>query len=561
MSWGIVAGAVISAGVGYMSQKDTNSANAKLAKQQGHVDMTTTRSPYGPASPYLDAGAQSAYDALYGTQNGPAIAGNPNAAPAAGGGGGTARAGKGPSTWTNAKGQTMTLVNGKAVPTTAGPATTTVGGGAGGGAPSTVAGKSGQSAATSSIIGQMQGLPGQNAGMNTTAEKYTTDLLQGRSSNPLLDPAAAAAQNVQNDPRLSAFEDYLMSGLGVGDGSGGGSGQPATWGGSVAYGQPGYAAATGGGYGSGGAGYGSATGTDAALRALVAGKDPAGWADMQQAIRDSVASDRAATLRELKGKGVAGGFYGGSGFDEMEAQAIASGDNQLANQLATARFGAYQNALQEGTQYDLGMADVAARDRATSASAGASAAANAAALRGQNLGALGSALQLGEEGRYGTATNLGSLANLFSGDQKTALGGINDLAASRRGDLSAAGQLALGSDQTQNSRAAAAMSANASRANTNAQIAWQQQQFYDPFTRLQDYTQILGNLYGGYGSQTEQGTDTRAGGGAGYVSPFGSALQGAAIGGQLGSAFNNRQQTADPSAAAYYTQTAGGTFT
>lgn len=557
MSWGMVAGAVIGGVVSYAGQKSSNAQSARNAKAAGHVDMTTTRTPYGPASGYLDSGAQSAYDALYGTQYGPAIAGNPNAAQ------GSGRAAPPAGQRYNKAGQLVAVRN----PAPGGGGSATGPAPAGGGAPSTVAGKSGQSAATSSIIGSMEGLPGQNAGMNTTAEKYTTDLLQGRSSNPLLDPAAAASQNVQNDPRLSAFEDYLMGDLGVGAGSGG-SGQPATWSGSVAPGQPGYAAAAAaagaggtGGYGYGGYGGASATGTDAALRALVAGKDPAGWADMQKAISDQVNASRAASLRSLKGAGVAGGFYGGSGFDSMEAQAVAAGDQQLANQLATARFGAYQNALGLGEQYDVGMADVAARDRATSASAGASAAANAAALRGQNLGALGSALQLGEEGRYGTAQGLGNLASLFSGDQKSALGGINDLAASRRGDLSAAGQLALGSDQTQNARAAAAMSANASRYNTNAQIGWQKEQFYDPFTRLGDYTQILGGLYGGYGSQTEQGTDTRAGGGAAYVSPFGSALQGAAIGGQLGSAFNNRQQqTTDPSAAAYYTRTAGGTY-
>lgn len=523
MSWGVVAGAVVTAGVGYMSQKDTNAANARAAKNGGHVDMTTTRTPYGPASQYLDAGAQSAYDALYGTHNGPAIAGNPNATA------GAARAAAPAGQRYNARGQLVAVRN--PAPGAGGGSVPPAGGG---GAPSTLAGKSGQSAATSSIIGQMRGLPGQNAGMNSAAERYSTDLLQGRSSNPLLDPASVAASAVDDDPRLAAFQDYLMNNLGVGGGSGGGGGSltPTNFTGYFqSNGQGGTATPAGG----------SSTGTDAALRALVAGQDPAGWAAMQQAIRDSVGVDRATALRNLKGNAVAGGFYGGSGFDSMEAQAVASGDQQLANQLATARFGAYQNALERGTQYDLGMADVAARDRSTAAGSAASADARAAAMRAQDLGALGSSLQLGEEGRYGASQQLGNLAGLFSSDQKAALGGINDLAASRRGDLSAAGQLALGSDQTQNSRASAAMAANASRANTNAQIQWQQQQFYDPFTRLSDYTSILGGLYGGYGTETQQGVNQGAA--APYSSPWGSALQGAAIGGQLAGAYRQTPVT------------------
>lgn len=545
MSWGIVAGAVVGGVVSYAGQKSSNAQSAKNAKAAGHVDTTTTRNPYSGATDYINAGGQAAYDTLFGAQNGPAIAGNPNAAASAAAT--PARAGKGPDTWVNAKGQTVTLnAAGKVVPA-----------GAGGGAgavpagpttPSTLAGKSGQSGATSSIINSLEGLPGQNAAMNNTAEQYSTNLLNGQSSNPLLSPAAMASANVGNDPRLSAFEDYLQGSLGVGGGS---SSAPAVpYGQSVGAGQPGYAQAVaaynasngGGGYGSNGYGS-SATGTDAALRDLVAGKAPAGWAGMETGIADDVNSGRADIIRQLKAAGVGSGSYGSDSYDQQIGSAVAQGDKQLANQLAAARFGAYNNALGLGTQYDLGMADVAARDRATSASSASSSAALAAQQRGQDLGALGSALSLGEEGRYGTAQGLGNLASLFSSDQKTALGGINDLAASRRGDLSAAGQLSLGSDQTQNSLKSAAMSANASRANVNSQIAWQQQQFYDPFTRLSDYTSILGGLYGGYGSETQQGTDTRAGGGAGYTSPFGAALSGAAIGGQLAGAYRQQPVT------------------
>lgn len=533
-----LAGAAVSAYGAYQNNKNSKAA----AKGGGHVDMTTTRNPYGPATDYINAGGQAAYDTLFGTNYGPSIAGNPNAAGGAGAGAGAGGHQNVPAGYhINKAGQVVPVHN----PANAAPGGAGAGAGgapAGPSTPSTLAGKSGQSGATSSLINRMEGLPGQNAAMNNTAEQYSTNLLKGQSSNPLLSPAAIASANVGNDPRLSAFQDYLMGGLGIG---GGGQGAGADGGGGGGGDLSGYFTSNGqgGAVRSGGGGYTSSIGTDAALRDLIAGKAPAGWAGMESNITDDVNSGRADIIRQLKAAGVGSGSYGSDSYDQQIGSAVAQGDRQLANQLAAARFGSYNNALTLGTQYDLGMADVAAKNYATSSSAGSAAAALAAQQRGQDLGALGNALSLGEEGRYGTAQGLGNLASLFSSDQKAALGGINDLAASRRGDLSAAGQLSLGSDQTQNSLKSAAMSANASRANVNSQIAWQQQQFYDPFTRLGDYTSILGGLYGGYGSQTEQGTDTRAGGGAGYTSPFGAALSGAAIGGQLGGLYHQTPVT------------------
>lgn len=566
MSWGVVAGAVITAGAGYLSQKDANKQSAANAKGAGHVDTTTTTASDPYTTPYRQGSLDAAWGALTGgaplSGNAAAsIQGNPNGAASGGGNSTPSRAGKGPSTWVNAKGVTMTLnAQGKAVPAGAG-----AGGGAGAGSapagpatPSTLAGKTGQSGATSSIINRLEGLPDQNAAMNNTAEQYSTNLLNGKSSNPLLNPAAIASANVGNDPRLSAFQDYLMGGLGI-DG-GGGQGAGAAGGGGGDY--SGYFTSNGHGgtgapAGSGG-GYSSSVGTDAALRDLIAGKAPAGWAGMEQGITDDVNSGRADIIRQLKAAGVGSGSYGSDSYDQQIGSAVAQGDRQLANQLSAARFGAFNNALGLGTQYDLGMADVAAKNYATSSSAGSAAASLAAQQRGQDLGALGNALSLGEEGRFGTAQGLGNLASLFSSDQKAALGGINDLAASRRGDLSAAGQLALGSDTSQNNLKSSAMSANASRANVNAQLAWQQQQFYDPLSRLGQFNDIMNGAFGNSGTVTTQGTDTRNSGGAAYSSPFGAALGGAAIGGQLGSLYNNRQ-TSNPNAT-YLTQTAGGTY-
>jgi len=498
------------------------------------VDTTTTTSSDPYTTPYRQGALDSAWGALTGGQNplsgGTAapIAGDPNAKAAA-----PARTGKA-TTWTNAKGQAMTLVNGKVVPATGGAAPAAGGGGAGGGGlPSTLAGKTGQSGSTSSLIGRMEGLPGQNANMNSAAERYSTDLLEGRSSNPLLDPATAAANNIGEDPRLAAFQDYLLGNLGVGGGGGGGL-TPTNF--------TGYYASNGHGGTVQPASYASSTGVDAALRKMIAGEDAPGLAAQAAAIEAQVGRGRAENIKQLRARAVGSGFYGGDIYQQLEEGAVAQGDAQMAEQLAAARFGAFQNALGLGTQYDLGMADIGARDRATSASAASAADSLSVARRGQDLGALGNALQLGEEGRFGTAQGLGNLASLFSSDQKAALGGINDLAASRRGDLSAAGALSLGSDQAQNQLREAGISANASRANVNAQLGWQRQQFYDPLSRLGQFNDIMNGAFGNSGSVHTEGLDTRAGGGAGYVSPFAGALGGAAIGGQIGSLYNNRQQ-------------------
>lgn len=500
------------------------------------MDTTTTTSADPYTQPYRQGALDSAWGALTGQNplsggTAATIQGDPNARAAA-----PARTGKA-QTWTNAKGQLMTLSGGKAVPATGGAAPTGGGAAAGGGPPSTLAGKLGQSASTSGIIGRMEGLPGQNAGMNSAAERYSTDLLEGRSSNPLLDPAQAAANNIGEDPRLSAFQDYLMGNLGVGGAGGGGGGGGLTPTNFTGYYQ---------GNGHGGtvqpASYASSTGVDAALRKMIAGEDAPGLAAQAAAIEAQVGRGRAENIKQLRARAVGSGFYGGDIYQQLEEGAVAQGDAQMAEQLAAARFGAFQNALGLGTQYDLGMADIGARDRATSASSASAADSLSVARRGQDLGALGNALQLGEEGRFGTAQGLGNLASLFSSDQKAALGGINDLAASRRGDLSAAGALSLGSDQAQNQLREAGISANASRANVNAQLGWAKQQFYDPLSRLGQFNDIMNGAFGNTGSVHTEGTDTRAGGGAGYVSPFGAALGGAAIGGQYGAMFNNRQQ-------------------
>ena len=202
-----------------------------------------------------------------------------------------------------------------------------------------------------------------------------------------------------------------------------------------------------------------------------------------------------------------------------------------------------------GTTYDLGMANIASSERSASAAAGAGARANADALASQErlakYGFMLDALDLGEKGRYGRAGALGDLAGLVSSDQQGALGAVNDITAGRRGDLGLAGDISLGADSNRNAFRASENSLAGVRAGVNlgrAELAFDRERFYDPFSRLGQFTDITNGLFGGYGSETTTGRDTRASGGAGYSSPWGAAMTGAALGGQIGSAYGSSRR-------------------
>jgi hypothetical protein len=548
---GIVGGALIS----YAGTQSTNSANAANARNSGHVNLTTTRAPTDNSAPYRDAGTLADYQALTGQQNG--IAGNPAAGggtlpttggygygrPAGGGG-----ASRGPATWTNAHGQAMTLdAHGRAVSASGGGAAATAPSGPDPNNTSAPGGGkfTGISQNTQDAENALRALPAQEAGMYNTAQQYATDTLQGKDTNAIRGQADMAAQDIKNDPQLAAYEASLRGLLGVPGGAGGGGGAGGSSG-PIWTGNP-----SGGSGGWGGTGqaqlqspYASTTGADAAIRELIAGKAAPGEQAAEDAITQQVAQGRASNIRDLRARAVGSGFYGGDVYQQLEEGAIAQGDQQTANQIAASRFGAYQNALGLGTQYDLGMANVAAQEHATSAGAGSAAAATAAQLKLGELGMWGNAIQTGQQGRAGTASALGNLSGQYSADQQASLSGVNALGASRRSDLTAAGDLSLGSDQARTSYGVGMAGANASRAvglaNVNLgqnQLNFAQNQFYDPLTRLGAYGNVLNGLTGAYGTETTQGQDQRSMAPPAYANPYGAALSGAAAGGAIASAY------------------------
>jgi len=543
MSWAAVGIGLGTAAVGYFGQRQNNRQAARASENQGYVDTVTTRNPYPGTQGYREAAQQAAYEALFGPGEHPAgrpaniaqVQGDPNADTATA----LATARNAPAgTRVNARGQTVPVRNG--------------GGGAGGGRQPAF---NGQSQETRDILARMNELPGQNAGMLNAGESYVTDTLQGEERNPLRGEATQAARDIAEDPRLSGYEDFLQAELGIG-GQGtrtaGGTGASAPGAGDapvLIMPGGGGGMGIGGVQGAGGGQIAGTTGTDVALRKLVAGEKPAGWDEAEAGITRKVNEGRAANIRELRARAVGSGFYGGDVYKDLEEGAIARGDQEMADSLAAARFGAYQNALGLGTQYDLGMADIGARDRATNAGAGASAASLASQEKLAKMGLFQDALQLGEQSRFGRAGALGDLAALTSSDQRSALQGVNDLAGSRRADVGAAGELSLGSDQARNQFIASQNQLRAAQiagGNQRADLAFERERFYDPFARIGAYTDITNSLYGGYGSEETHGRDTRSTPPPAYSSPLGAALQAGAIGAQAGAAYQPRKRATAP---------------
>ena len=557
MSWVAIGVGVGTSVVGGVSQNQANkkaqgAANA-ANKQAGYVDVTTTRRGDPRSDSYRDDGMLAAYNALFGSdyRGGDGqqlrIQGDPRAAAP------PPRPGGPPANMTPKQAKQYAADQARIAAAKG----KKKGGGTTAPAPATAPRKfDGMSGETDEIRRRMmEELPEQNADMYGVSENFLTDTLTGEERNPYREEAAGAARAISVDPRLERYLDVLEGR--AGGGAAKVSGQRVNAG-TVgrAYSQGGDAAVQA--YsGGGGAGPSSpnmpagatATGTDAALRKLVAGEDPAGWAAMEEAISRRVNEGRAEQIRQLKANAVGSGFYGGSVYEDAMEGAIARGDQELADSLSGARFGAYQNALGLGTQYDLGMADLSARERMNAANASASAGAAGADIASREklamLGMWGDALGMGQQGRAASAGALGDLAGLTSEDQRFAVSGVNDLAAGRRGDLGLAGDLSLGADSTRRAYIGDQRNERVGMAGVNlgrSELGFAREQMYDPLNRLGQYAGLLNTFYGGLGSETTQGRDMRSGAPASFQpgSVAGAALSGAGLGGQIGMAFRRQ---------------------
>lgn len=569
MAWvGALAGGVLS----YLGSQDTNDANAANARNAGHVNVTTTRDPMAGTQPYRSDASEAAYEALFGHPSGYPGVDNPynlgnhqgnvhrvgegadvvrsisspdsvGASSSAGAGGRAAP----PPGYRYSNGR-LVKANGAQQ-----------GSGAGAGAGAAPAGPNlnntsapgggkfnGISQYTQDAENALRGLPAQEQGLYDTGQQYVQGTLSGNDQNPLRGQAVDAGNAISDDPQLAAYEAALRGNLGGAAGPGGGPGG----GGGTQSAPDGHWSSSG--WVASPAGQtaaltsGSTTGADAAIRDMLAGKATAGQMAAEDAIRSQVERGRAANIRDLRARAVGSGFYGGNTYQQLEEGAIAQGDQATAEQIAASRFGAYQSAMGLGTQYDLGMADVAARNNSTSAGAASSAAALAQQDKLAQLGMWGDAIRTGQTGRAGTASALGSLAGQYSNDQQASLAGIGTLAGNRRADLTAAGDLSRDSDQIRTSYGVGMAGANASRAVGMANVglgehrlAFDQEQFHDPLNRISAFSNALNGLTGAYGSETTLGQDQRNQSPPAYNSPYGAALTGAGVGGQIGSSYGH----------------------
>jgi hypothetical protein len=608
-TWAAIAVGAGTAIVGaYSAHQQANAANKPRA---GSTDQTTQQTPYLDSTLFPDIGSVLAYQRGMALQGAPQIDshGNLYYAPlptadsstnptsslnlytpstARGGGGAPApsRGGKGPATWVNAKGQTMTLgAGGKVVPYTGqgGGQGTGPGGGTGtgsGGAPATdfndprsisaavaqrglAAGNTTTQTGARNLMANIWGAAGTPGGSSGTGSTEQTGY---EGYNPILDRLTGTLEgNV--DTSNGEARDLLLNFLGedgrsAGSGVGQGNGQPATWSPNVAYGQPGYgaAAASAGGYGSGSGGQGGYGGVpDTMVPSSFFGDqtrklfdDPTNAADLQTVI-DSMNEDAKrgmyADLNQLDAASQGSGRLGGDTWKSVGNDARRTADQAMLANSANVRLAdrsqrtaAKLQALGLVNQRDLGLLD-ANTSRANAATAASAAGAGTAAQlalaqRSQDLNAIQSLMQneqfgvgqLGGLGQQLSSDRLGSLG-MVPGLEGIGLSGLNTALGAAGNDVTMRGQ-DLGLREAQ-------IGAGAQRAALNQQAgifnATQQQ------GAVNSYLQTILGIGGMGGTSHTAGVNVQPGLG---ISPTGAAVQGAIGGAATGYGLYNQYRNA-----------------
>lgn len=581
MSWVAVAVGAGTAVVGAVSANQQ--AKAANKPRNGYTDQTTTQNPYwadqlgpdigqlidfqrgitGRGTPQVDSKGNVYYVPLP-TQNNH----NPSGSTAANTGAGKGRAGKGPATWTNAKGQTMTTgPGGKAVPYTGAPAT-----GAGTPSPtgpttpaydnpnailSEVARRGFDAGNTPTITGarnamaNIWGAAGKSGGSAGNGEETGFE-----GYNPILDRLTGT---LESDVERRNGRDLLENFLGVGNGNGnggggylggtgsGGSGVGGSRGGGGSGGR--YAGVVAGGdLRPGGSAVGGSVPDTMAVPSFFADQtrrmfdDPGNDADIQAMI-DAMNADAARSLyadqAALDAAAQGSGRLGGDTWKGMANDARRTANESMLANAAGVRVGdrnarrqAQLAALGLVNQRDLGLLDAnTSRENASmaaSASAGASADAAALARRGQDLQAIGALM---DDERYSLG-QLGQLGGQLSGDRLSSLGMVPGLEGVGLSGLNAAlgagGQFVDMRGQDTALRQSQ-IGAGTQRAAMNQQLgifnASQGQQ------QVNDYLRTIMGIGSMGGTSHTSGTNVQPGLG---VSPTGAALQGALGGAATG---------------------------
>jgi hypothetical protein len=365
-----------------------------------------------------------------------------------------------------------------------------------------------------------------------TANDFIQNQLTGGENNPYRAETAGMVRDVTNDPDLRRFIDELWAGNTPGAGSGGNILTASAARGGVGL-QNGISGAPGSGYTP------ESTGSAAALRQLIAGGDAPG----QQAVIDAITRQSGEAfnerMRAVKAQGAGTGMFGSTPFEQSAAQAERQYGQDVTDRMSNERMTNYRQALGLGTQFDISAADRAAQEAMAANANRASGAANSAALAQQGelarMGMLSNAIGMQQGGRQFQAQGMGNLAGLYSADNNYSLGAVPDISGLDLRDMGAAAQFSGGLDQNRNQWGGIQSGervglANAS--NARSSINLQRDMFYDPLSRLGQYTNILGGASGDYGNTFSSGSGTQSipfGG-----SPWASAASGAISGYQAG---------------------------
>jgi len=428
-------------------------------------------------------------------------------------------------------------------------------------------GLTGESASTSQAIQALLAAAAKGSSVYDPSSQMIQQLEKGQSTNPMqAQTFADLASNYANgNPALAQMIQQLFAGQTPGSPGSGGAG------GSAAQQAAAAALAQFGGGGGGGTqvtiqGGGGIPEVAQYIKDQLASKydpnsDPNLAAEMQAANRQTETQFKNSVLPGINSDSMGSGLMGGSAWREAMGQAANNYATALAGSNANLQGQNYQEylqqknaALQAGEGINVGAGNNAAQIAAAMASAGGTLGAartNASANYALGMASLAQQDQLARMGELGTAIGTqqqGQLADLSGmGQQSTAfgaeqLGALNAAPAISNipyAGYEAAGNLSAGADRNAVAAQQAADQLRASLAGVSlgkSQLGFQEQQFYDPMTRLAQASGIIGNLTHGFGSTTQTGTDFRN---MPQQNVGGQTMAGILGGSQLGSGLGN----------------------
>jgi hypothetical protein len=568
-----------------------SSANANNALA-GHVNMTTTQNPYGPAQPYINGLLQDVYNAIPGQEasyGGTHPLGSGQAAPyqqvpgASGSAAqptpadpyGTLPTSGGGGAYTGPlvnpiNGQNMGInprspavspagygIGGEPKSTAAAPS------GGGGGVPTPAAGggnvgQTGESSQTAAAIQALLNAAGQGSSVYQPSANLISELENGQSTNP--DQAQTYANLLSNyrngNSNLAAMIQQLQSGQ-----------TPGATGNTPASAAAAALAQVGGGMSGGGVTVNMpATPQIAAVNQYISNElnakynpnsDPNLAAEEQAANYQTEQQFKNTVLPGVNSAAIGDGLMGGSAWQAAEGQAANQYAAALANSNATLQGQNYQEfltqqntALQQGASINESAGNNAATVGAAAASASGQVAAanitsarnyaaNMAALANQqniaNESALGSAIGTQQAGQQADLSGMGNISNAYSAEQLGALNAAPAISQIPYAGYEAAGSLAEGADKNAVTAQQAADQLKVGEGQIalgNAQLGFGEQQYYSPLNTLGMASNIIGNLSGKYGDTTQVGTNYT---GTPLVNPSAQTAAGALGGMNLGS--------------------------